>query len=208
MDQAVDRYFTYRNAVKDVVVLTGKQYSIMPSTTWHDLSNFEQDIILNEYAKRYNAAVAEQEQQREKVKKERMFGVTGNDDLPITKENHYPHDRYAALVNKTVYMIKQLGKLKGGEYAGDNDRLANFRRNGEAIGLPMETIWRVYAGKHWDAISQFVHDLQSGKSRGRMEPIEGRVDDLIVYLILFKAMLDERGMIDWSIPENPNQDEG
>lgn len=105
----------------------------------------------------------------------------------------YSHDRYDELVSQTVNMIIQLGKQKGGEYAGDNDRLANFRRNGQALELPMETIWRVYAGKHWDAVTQYIIDIQNGKTRPRMESITGRVDDLIVYLILFKAMVDERG---------------
>jgi len=104
----------------------------------------------------------------------------------------YPHQRYNDLIESTVAQIKKLGELKGGEYAGDTDRLANFRRNGVNLGLNMETIWAVYAGKHWDAINQFIQDLEKGKTRERMEPIEGRVDDMLVYLILFKAMLDER----------------
>lgn len=106
----------------------------------------------------------------------------------------YTHDRYDVLVDNTVHMIKQLSEQKGGEYAGDEDRLANFRRNAEAIGLSMEQVWRVYAGKHWDAITQFVHDLGTGKTRPRMESLAGRADDLIVYLILFKAMLEERSL--------------
>jgi hypothetical protein len=57
----------------------------------------------------------------------------------------------------------------------------------------METVWAVYAGKHWDAIQQFIKDQRNGKERERLEPIEGRVDDLLVYLLLFKAMLQERG---------------
>lgn len=107
----------------------------------------------------------------------------------------YDRDRYDELVSKTVDMIIKLGKQKGGEYAGDTDRLADFRRNGKALELPMETIWRVYAGKHWDAITQYIVDTQQGKTRPRMESIAGRVDDLIVYLILFKAMVDERSSV-------------
>lgn len=104
----------------------------------------------------------------------------------------FSQEQYARLIDTTVEKIQQLSKLKGGEYAGDNDRLANFRRNGEALGLSMETIWAVYYNKHHDAVMQFVQDLNTGKKRDRMEPIDGRVDDMIVYLILFKAMLQER----------------
>jgi hypothetical protein len=104
----------------------------------------------------------------------------------------YSHERYNKLVEDTFTEIKKLSKLKGGEYAGDGDRLANFRRNGTDQDLPMETIWRVYAAKHWDAIGQYCKDRLKGKDRERIESITGRADDLITYLILFKAMVDER----------------
>lgn len=106
--------------------------------------------------------------------------------------NRYSHKRYAVLVRDTVNKVVELSDLKGGEYAGDDDRLANFRRNGERLGLPMEVVWAVYVNKHIDAVIQFIHDLSTGKERKRMEPLEGRVDDIIVYMLLFKAMLQER----------------
>lgn len=104
----------------------------------------------------------------------------------------FDDNQWNALLDQTIKQIKDLAKLKGGEYSGDDDRLANFRRNAADIGLTMEQIWRIYAGKHWGAITQFVKDLGTGKTRKRMEPLSGRADDLIVYLILFKAMLEER----------------
>lgn len=107
----------------------------------------------------------------------------------------FSHDDFARLINETVENIQRLSKLKGGEYAGDKDRLANFRRNGIALELPMETIWAIYYNKHHDAVMQFINDLNTGKHRDRMEPIGGRVDDMIVYLILFKAMLEERSLL-------------
>lgn len=106
----------------------------------------------------------------------------------------YSHKRYEDLLIKTFEEIRNLSFLKGGEYSGDTDRLLNFRRNATALDLPMETIWAVYAAKHWDAIMQYVKDIQGGITRERLEPIEGRVDDLLVYLLLLKAMMDERDM--------------
>ena len=105
---------------------------------------------------------------------------------------NFSHDEYAGIIDETVVQIKKLSELKGGEYAGDVDRLANFRRNATNLGLNMEDVWAVYAGKHWDAIQQYVRDLREGKKRERLESIEGRMDDLIVYLILAKAMHRER----------------
>lgn len=104
----------------------------------------------------------------------------------------FPHSRYNSLVSETWDEVISLGIKKGGEYAGDEDRLANFRRNAERLGLNMETVWGVYAGKHWDAISQYIKDLNQGITRERLESISGRADDLIVYLLLFKAMVEER----------------
>jgi hypothetical protein len=107
----------------------------------------------------------------------------------------FPHKEYEDLVNETIKQINTLSKLKGGEYAGDYDRLANFRRNAYALGLDMEQVWAVYAAKHWDAIQQYIKDISSGTNRVRLEGIEGRADDLIVYLILFKAIVSERNKL-------------
>lgn len=108
----------------------------------------------------------------------------------MTKSFSIPE--YDKMVDETFKNIIELGRLKGGEYAGDIDRLANFRRNAAEAGVTMEQCWRIYAGKHWDAIAQYIRDEAEGKERKRMEPLTGRVDDMIVYLFLFKAMLIER----------------
>lgn len=102
------------------------------------------------------------------------------------------HRRFDEIVDATIDNIRSLATLKGGEYAGDLDRLANFRRNGTTLDVPMEIVWAVYANKHHDAIMQYIKDINSDTSRPRSEPISGRVDDLIVYLILFKLMEEER----------------
>lgn len=102
------------------------------------------------------------------------------------------HEQFNTLMNKTVAEMQKLSQLKGGEYAGDDDRLANFKRNAVALGLKPEQVWAVYAAKHWDAIMQYVHDVGTGKTRERLEPIEGRLDDLIVYAVLMKAIIWEQ----------------
>lgn len=104
----------------------------------------------------------------------------------------FTHARYNEIVDHTTKELVKLGQLKGGEYAGDEDRLANFRRNATTMGTTMELVWRVYASKHWDALMQYERDLREGKTRERLEGLAGRCDDLIVYLILFKCMIEER----------------
>jgi len=115
-------------------------------------------------------------------------------DVMVSDKKYYSHKQWNRLLDETISNINKLSKLKGGEYAGDDDRLANFRRNAEAYGVTKELIWGVYAGKHWDAIQQYVKDKQTGKERERGEPISGRLDDLIVYCILMKAMVEEDGV--------------
>lgn len=104
----------------------------------------------------------------------------------------FTHSRWDELLEETIRSIRSLALVKGGEYAGDHDRLANFRRNAQAQDLTMEQVWRVYAGKHWDSINQYIKDQAQGKDRPRAESMTGRADDMIVYLILFKAMVEER----------------
>jgi len=105
----------------------------------------------------------------------------------------YSFDRFNNLIESTVAEIQKLASVKGGEYtAGKEDRLDNFRRQAIELEVPMELIWKVYAQKHWDALSTYVNDIVHGRDRPRSEPITGRADDIIVYLILFKAICDER----------------
>lgn len=103
----------------------------------------------------------------------------------------FSRERYHRMAEATFDEVRKLAQLKGGEYSGDDDRLANFRRNAADLGMPYEAVWRVYAAKHWDAIGQYVRDRVSGTQRERLEGLDGRVNDLIVYLLLFKAMLIE-----------------
>lgn len=109
----------------------------------------------------------------------------------------FTFEQWDHLLEQTFAELRNLATNKGAEYSGDEDRLANFRRNGADCGLRMEQVWRIYAGKHWDAITTYVRDMQTGVKRKYSEPIDGRIDDLMVYLLLFKAMIEEeRGVIE------------
>lgn len=99
---------------------------------------------------------------------------------------------YETIVEKTLTEVLRLGKLKGGEYSGDIDRLLNFRRAGYNLQIPPELALMIYAGKHWDALVQYASDLNAGVERERLEDIEGRIDDLINYMLLYKCMRRER----------------
>jgi len=106
----------------------------------------------------------------------------------------YSLARFQAVMEAQFRRITDLVALKGGEYAAGTDRLANFRKAAQAEELPMTTIWKIYAGKHWDAIGQYIKDERTGTARERAEPISGRIDDMIVYLLLLQAMVEESSL--------------
>jgi len=111
----------------------------------------------------------------------------------MLSSNQYPHIQFAELLKKTIEQIHELSKNKGEEYAGHgNDRLANFRQIANDLNLNMEDVWACYTTKHWRAVMTYINDLKNGTRPFRLEPISGRLDDLIVYCILFKAMIEER----------------
>jgi len=94
-------------------------------------------------------------------------------------------------VSSTVKSTADLLVVKGGEYAGDGDRLANFKRGAALTGCTSLQVAFIYASKHYDGIASFVKTSAAGTPRPSSEPIEGRFDDLINYCILMKALVVE-----------------
>ena len=81
----------------------------------------------------------------------------------------------------------ELLKTKGADYTRHSaDRLSNFTRNAEAVGVSPLVVWAIYAGKHWDAIMAFI---KTGKTES--ESLIGRFDDLINYLYLLEGLVTE-----------------
>jgi len=100
-------------------------------------------------------------------------------------------DEFEKVVLGTMEQCRQLLVVKGGEYAGSVDRLANFKRGADLVGVtPLQCLF-VYLSKHYDAVATFVRDQANGEDRPRSEPIEGRLDDLINYCLLAKALIVE-----------------
>ena len=90
------------------------------------------------------------------------------------------------LLDETADHLHNLTHSKGREYAGSDDQLANFKRLGQALGLPPEAVLLVYLTKHLDSIQTYVRELPEPAPS---EPITGRIDDAILYLILLKALI-------------------
>lgn len=97
--------------------------------------------------------------------------------------------QFTALVDETFQTARQLLVVKGGEYAGSDDRLANFKRGARLTGATSLQVCLIYLSKHYDAVSTFVKDDAAGICRPRSESIEGRLDDLLNYCLLMKALV-------------------
>lgn len=93
------------------------------------------------------------------------------------------------LITEQFTALQTLTATKGEEYAGagSEDQHANFHRQAEKLGIPAEKVLMVYLSKHQDAIDNYI---RTGVVLS--EPIEGRIDDAILYLLLLKALIRDR----------------
>jgi uncharacterized protein (DUF849 family) len=97
---------------------------------------------------------------------------------------------FLQLIDSTAEQLQRLTATKGAEYANSENQLANFKRLGKRLGLKPEAVILVYLTKHLDAIDSYVRT-----GRVHSEPIEGRIDDAILYLILLKASIREADLL-------------
>lgn len=86
---------------------------------------------------------------------------------------------------------------KGREYAGNEDRLANFKRGSVNVGINPESVLYVYLAKHLDSLATFIRDLERVKNlktveEALTEPIAERIKDAINYLLLLHGLIEER----------------
>jgi len=122
------------------------------------------------------------------------------------------YETFEKLTDEIIQKVKEIASKKGHEYASSNeDRLANFKRGGTNQGLPPESILMVYAAKHWDSINTLMKDLRlfcddyekskaeadTSQPLARLrnlsaEPIEGRLLDMITYMMLLWGLLRDR----------------
>lgn len=95
-------------------------------------------------------------------------------------------DEFQERIKKQFQTILELNNTKGHDYAGQEDALANFKRHAETLGIPPEKVWGVYASKHWDAVLTYIREGEV-----KSEPVNGRIMDLILYLFLLDALIED-----------------
>lgn len=94
--------------------------------------------------------------------------------------------RFYKLTDKLILDCMEIMRSKGTAYSGLEDKLGNFKRVAKTLALNPRQVWYVYFAKHLDALSAFLR----GEYRDS-EPIGGRIKDLINYLFLLHALLNE-----------------
>ena len=102
---------------------------------------------------------------------------------------------FQGIIDQTFQSIQKLSGSKGVEYTGHEGEAnihANFDRLSADLQLDPETVLMVYLTKHLDSIRTYVNNIGAPASPKLSEPIEGRIDDAILYLILLKGMVYRR----------------
>lgn len=93
----------------------------------------------------------------------------------------------ARVMQDVVNEISFLREAGQKEYAhGFNSPFRNFESLSAELGISREKVLWVYAKKHIDGVVAYINGHKSQR-----EPVTGRINDLIVYLILLRAMYEE-----------------
>jgi hypothetical protein len=99
------------------------------------------------------------------------------------------YEEFDVLFELRVKALRETGKTKGLKYTeGSGDRLDNFKREAEAIGLTPLQVWSVYFGKH---LSAAKHYIKTGKNIGE-DVCNTHVHDCIMYLFLLEGLIKEQ----------------
>lgn len=95
-------------------------------------------------------------------------------------------ERFYKLTDKLILDCMEIMRSKGTAYSGLEDKLGNFKRVAKNLALTPRQVWYVYFAKHLDALSAWLR----GEYRDS-ESIGGRIKDLINYLFLLHAIIEE-----------------
>lgn len=102
--------------------------------------------------------------------------------------------RFRETIDEMHKRLVVLTETKGEEYKRREDnQFANFDRSATELGLTREQVLLVFLAKHLNSITTWVRDVAAGQDRQYAEPITGRIDDAILYLLILRGMVEDRG---------------
>jgi hypothetical protein len=110
--------------------------------------------------------------------------------------------KYIEFVKRTTFEhIDKLLATKGGEYSSKTNRFENFNDAGRTEDMPPEqALWYMML-KHFISVRKFVMELVTPQRRS-LEKWNDKIDDIITYLILLKAMIRRRTHIEQVVEAN------
>ena len=95
----------------------------------------------------------------------------------------------AALMDRVFTQeILELHKAGYKEYSGGGGVFGNFDRLAKELAITREAVLWTYAMKHKDGIASYIRG-----HRSQREGVRGRINDLIVYLFILRAMVEDEG---------------
>jgi len=89
--------------------------------------------------------------------------------------------------NEILNRCLNILKTKAVDYASDTDRLAEFRATAEAMDTSMEQVLGTYVNKHMRSIFTYCRGEEL-----KGEPVEEKIMDVIVYMMLLFKMVQEK----------------
>ncbi len=95
---------------------------------------------------------------------------------------------YAKWRSERTREREEMCDRKAKEYSGDQDRLASFREVAEDLGVGSDIVIMIFMRKHLDSINAYVRGRNPS---GMVEPIKGRIYDMINYLEFLLAVVEE-----------------
>jgi hypothetical protein len=102
---------------------------------------------------------------------------------------------------ETFATIISLREAKSKDYGESEDALATIDRLSEMTDLTSEHAIFVLMCKHWDVLRKYAISQEPSVA----DPIASRIDDLIVYLVLMRAVIDERRRFEKNISAEPSE---
>lgn len=113
---------------------------------------------------------------------------------------------FTELRDRHYAAIAEINDRKGHDYAGDDDALANFKKDDQRLRKivqndPKLAKWYVYFDKHYEAVMTF---LEEGDVKS--EPIEGRIHDAILYLFLLLGLIEDMKAEDGTLQDTLRRD--
>lgn len=101
--------------------------------------------------------------------------------------------RFRETISELHKRLVDLTITKGEEYKRrDDEQFANFDRTGTELGLTREQVLLVFLAKHLNSVTTWVRDIAAGRKFDYAEPITGRIDDAILYLLILRGMVEDR----------------